>query len=117
MAIDFPGDPLEVQRTPSKDVDKDGLRFDLGLGGEVVCLDWGQTQKAVSQPNINLTHHMLMNGRVRAVLYQESTATAYYDTHIFHRMTRLSCNPFIKPLPQECDDPVIPTQPQRVSID
>lgn len=45
-----------------------------------------------------------MNGKVTAVLYQESKST---KRELLHRMTRLSDNPLIQPLQKSPDDPVL----------
>ena len=57
----------------------------------------------MSAPNRHLAHHRLMNGRVTAVLYQESKVSKMPDPEIYHRMIRLSRNMCIKPLPQNDD--------------
>lgn len=87
--------------------DEEVLRLDLDeLGGEIICIDWGKHPHPVSTPNRNLTMHKLMNGACRAILYQESKATTQ-DPLIYHRMTRLTGNPFIKPLQKVSQDPIL----------
>jgi hypothetical protein len=94
------------------DIDNDALRLDLDdFGGEIVCLDWsgfaGITSiSPVSKPNRGLACHKVMNGRVDLVLFQQSKATTQ-DPQIFHRMTCLSRNRFIKPLCDESDDLIL----------
>jgi hypothetical protein len=109
LKVDFPGNSDVLGRS-SGDVDNDALRLDLDdLGGEIICLDWGSLSiksPPVSTPNRGLVEHELMNGRVQAILFQESKATTQ-DPQIYHRMTRLSRNRFIKPLPEESKDPIL----------
>jgi hypothetical protein len=109
MAVNFPGDNDLLDRSTG-DVDDDALRLDLDdLGGEVIVLDWGcrlYRNSPVSEPNRHLVRHKLMNGGVHAILYQESKATTQ-DPQIYHRMTRLTRNPFIKPLGEESKDLVL----------
>jgi len=45
-----------------------------------------------------------MNGKITAVLHQESKST---EMELFHRMTRLSGNPLIRPLQKPTDEPVL----------
>jgi len=109
LSYGFPGDEDSLGRSRG-DVDNDALRLDLDdLGGEIICLDWGSSMyksPAVSRPNRGLVQHELMNGFVEAVIYQESKATTQ-DPQIYHRMTRLSRNRFIKPLQKEPEDLVL----------
>jgi hypothetical protein len=70
------------------------------LGGEIIVLDWGgktYKKRPVSLPNRHLMEYKLMNGAVTAILFQESK-TSKQDPQIYHRMTRLTRNRFIKPL-------------------
>jgi hypothetical protein len=90
--------------------DEEVLRLDLDdLGGEVICLDWGKHPRPVSMPNHHLTVHPLMNGGCRAIVYQEGQATSSMMSHtdLYHRMTRLTGNPFIKPLKPASTDPIL----------
>ena len=83
----------------------DATRLDLDeLGGEIVLLDWGLQPGPVSFPSRNLEEVRLMNGKLVAVMYQESKATATNPTQ---RMMRLSDNPLIRPLQKSVDDPVL----------
>ncbi len=90
-----------------REVDNESTRLDLDdLGGEIVVLDWGRKRyqtAPVSSPNQHLEEFQLMNGKIAAVLYQESKST---KKGIFERMTRLSDNPLIKPLQESPGDPV-----------
>mmetsp|Transcript_28261 Transcript_28261/g.41629 ORF Transcript_28261/g.41629 Transcript_28261/m.41629 type:complete len:893 (-) Transcript_28261:105-2783(-) len=54
-------------------------------------------------PHRDLMQHELMNGSLYAVLYQESKATTQ-DPQLYHRMTRLTRNRFIKPLRSDPKD-------------
>ena len=110
MTAELPGGAPDVLGKTHLDIDNDDLRLDLDdLGGEIVLLDWGKRRfksPAVSPPNRNVTKHRLMNGRVDAYLIQESKALNASDL-LYHRMTRLTRNQFIKPLPKEAADPVL----------
>ena len=105
----FPGD-ADVLGTSQREIDHDALRLDLDdLGGEIMLLDWGQRKyksPPVSIPNRHLTQHELMNGNLHAVLYQESKATTQ-DPQLYHRLTRLTRNRFIKPIPNESKDLIL----------
>ncbi|KAL7566062.1 hypothetical protein ACA910_009849 [Epithemia clementina (nom. ined.)] len=110
----FPGDDVQDLDHSLGDVDNDALRLDLDdLGGEVVLLDFNRNQSSdrypVSVLNRHLPRHKLMNGRVTAVVYQESKATKTPDPEIYHRMVRLSRNKFVKPLPDSdrCTDLIL----------
>lgn len=91
-----------------REVDSESTRLDLDdLGGEIVVLDWGHRRyqsTPVSLPNQHLEEYKLMNGKVAAVLHQESKST---KMELFHRLTRLSDNPLIQPLQKSTDDPVL----------
>eukprot|EP00531_Pseudo-nitzschia_arenysensis_P016726 CAMPEP_0116156094 /NCGR_PEP_ID=MMETSP0329-20121206/22651_1 /TAXON_ID=697910 /ORGANISM="Pseudo-nitzschia arenysensis, Strain B593" /LENGTH=1586 /DNA_ID=CAMNT_0003653159 /DNA_START=153 /DNA_END=4916 /DNA_ORIENTATION=- len=91
-----------------REVDNESTRLDLDdLGGEIVVLDWGRQRyqtAPVSLPNQHLEEHKLMNGKITAVLYQESKST---KRELLQRMTRLSDNPLIQPLQTSPDDPVL----------
>ena len=91
-----------------REVDDESTRLDLDdLGGEIVVLDWGRKRyqtAPVSFPNQHLEEYKLMNGKITAVLYQESKST---KMELFQRMTRLSDNPLIKPLQKSPEDPVL----------
>jgi hypothetical protein len=50
--------------------------------------------------------YKLMNGKVSAVIYQESKGSIH-DKVIYHRLTRLSNNPFIRQLEAEPDDLIL----------
>lgn len=110
MTAELPGGAPDVLGKTHLDIDNDDLRLDLDdLGGEICLLDWGLRRfrnPAVSPPNRNTTRHRLMNGRVDAYLLQESKTHNTSDL-LYHRMTRLTRNQFIKPLPVESSDPVL----------
>jgi hypothetical protein len=109
IRVEFPGDPDVLGRSRG-DLDDDALRLDLDdLGGEIVVLDWGgrfYKNFPVSKPNRKLVAHELMNGCLVAVLFQESKASIQ-DPQVYHRMTRLTRNRFIMPLPKDAPDLVI----------
>ena len=110
MTAEVPGGDADVLGKTHLDIDNDDLRLDLDdLGGEIVLLDWGKRRfksPAVSPPNRGVASHRLMNGQVDAFLIQESKAHNASDL-LYHRMTRLTRNQFIKPLPNEAADPVL----------
>jgi hypothetical protein len=110
LAFEFPEKDSDVMGRSRGDIDNDALRLDLDdLGGEIIVLDWGRKMfktSPVSQPNRNLVEFSLMNGAVHAIMYQESQ-TMTQDPQLYHRMTRLSRNPLIKPLPPDCDDLIL----------
>ena len=100
----------DVFGVSQREIDHDALRLDLDdLGGEIMLLDWGQRKyksHPVSIPNRHLIQHELMNGNLHAVLYQESKATTQ-DPQLYHRLTRLTRNRFIKPIPDESKDLIL----------
>ena len=93
-----------------REIDHDALRLDLDdLGGEIILLDWGLRKykfPPVSNPNSYLVQHELMNGNLHAILYQESKSTTQ-DPQLYHRLTRLTRNRFIKPIPDESSDLIL----------
>lgn len=115
MTATFPGDVNVLGRSRGE-IDNDGLRLDLDdLGGEIILLDWAantpQTTTTnavhpVSRPNQHLQQYELMLGRVTAILYQQSKTTAV-DALIYHRMTRLTRNRFIRALKEEPEDIIL----------
>mmetsp|Transcript_18687 Transcript_18687/g.32920 ORF Transcript_18687/g.32920 Transcript_18687/m.32920 type:complete len:1597 (-) Transcript_18687:84-4874(-) len=96
--------------TSALDVDMAATRLDLDdLGGEIVVLDWGGEKyptPPVSWPNRHLEEYKLMNGNVTAILHQESKSTKV-NSQLYHRMTKLSDNPLIRPLQPSSEDPVL----------
>ena len=110
MNVEFPGKESDILGRSQGDIDNDALRLDLDdLGGEVIVLDWGSRlykNPPVSKPNRSLVEHEVMNGKVVAILYQESKSTTK-DPQLYHRMTRLSRNRFIKPLREESKDIIL----------
>ena len=108
LDAELPGADAAGIGTSRHDLDIDALRLDLDdLGGEIIVLDWahGNQKKtpAVTAPNRHLTEYKLMNGAVTAILYQESKSTTQ-DPELYHRMTRLTRNRFIKALQEEPAD-------------
>lgn len=101
---------LQSTTRSNRDIDKECTRLDLDdLGGEIVVLDWGSHKRhisPVSLPNHHLQEFHLMNGKVSAILHQESKATKT-DSELYHRMTKLSGNPLVKTLQLPTNDPVL----------
>jgi hypothetical protein len=110
MNYEFPGGNPDILGKSRGDLDDNALRLDLDdLGGEIIVLDWGKPRyknSPVSKPNRGYMQHELMNGSVDAILYQESKATTR-DPQLYHRMTRLTRNRFIKPLQNGSKDLVL----------
>ena len=111
MSIPFPGKVPDILEKSHLDIDNDSLRLDLDdLGGEICLLDWlgnRHINQAISKCNKNLvTRHRVMNGSVNVFLYQECN-TAKQSPLLYHRMTRLTRNKFIKPLVKNVDDLVL----------
>ena len=110
MNTPFPGEESDISGQSQGDIDNDVLRLDLDdLGGEVIVIDWGRRiykNPPVSGPNRGLDEHELLNGRIVAILHQDSKATIT-DPQLYHRMTRLSRNRFIKPLRDESKDIIL----------
>lgn len=93
-----------------KYVDEDAVRFDLDdLGGEIALLDWGyagDNEPAVSPPNRALPVYKLMGGAVNVItLHQENAMNK--SSSLIKRLVTLENNEFIKPLLDDCDDPVL----------
>lgn len=84
------------------------VRLDLDdLGGEICLLDWGFGEDAgpdISPANRHLTVERMMKNRVNVVLLQESH---HICKPLSKRLTLLENNEFIKPLLDECADPVL----------
>lgn len=112
MTVDLPRGVLSDNLEKSHlDVDNDDLRLDLDdLGGEICLLDWGERlfrNPAISPPNREVAQkHSLMNRKVNIYLVQEIQKAKKSD-QLYHRMTRLTRNQFIKPLLAEPSDPVL----------
>jgi len=91
-------------------VDENAVRLDLDdLGGEICLLDWGyggDEEPAVSPPNRNLAVYKVMGGAVNVILlHQENAMNKSSKLHT--RLVELENNEFIKPLLDDCDDPVL----------
>ncbi|GKZ00910.1 hypothetical protein MPSEU_001042500 [Mayamaea pseudoterrestris] len=109
MSFDFPGRTADSLGRSRGEIDNEALRLDLDdLGGEVILLDWSKPKAAhpVSFPSRNLEVYELMNGAVSAVIYQESKGSTT-NKILYHRLTRLSNNPFIRPLEEEPKDLIL----------
>jgi hypothetical protein len=106
----YPGVNDVLGRSKQGDSDQNAVRLDLDhLGGEIVLLDWGQCKyknSPVSKPNHHLVQHELINGSLLAVLYQESKVPAQ-DPELYQRLTQLSNNRLIKPIPEETKDLIL----------
>mmetsp|Transcript_41855 Transcript_41855/g.87885 ORF Transcript_41855/g.87885 Transcript_41855/m.87885 type:complete len:1350 (-) Transcript_41855:170-4219(-) len=91
-------------------VDENAVRLDLDdLGGEICLLDWGyggDEEPAVSPPNRNLAVYKVMGGAVNVILlHQENAMNKSSKLHT--RLVELENNEFIKPLLDDCADPVL----------
>ena len=106
MSVSFPRTDDFADRSRGE-IDNNALRLDLDdLGGEVVCLDWGfkkRMDSALSVPNRHIPSFSMMNGALLVHSFKESKGSIQ-DPEILHRMTRLTNNPFIKPLPEDVVD-------------
>jgi hypothetical protein len=107
ISMDFPGRKVDVLGRSRGEIDNEALRLDLDdLGGEIILLDWkrpSQTVHPASFPNRHLEVYELMNGAVSAVIFQQSKGSVH-DKILYHRLTRLSNNRFIRPLEDEPED-------------
>lgn len=109
----FPGTDVESLGRSKGDMDDDVLRLDLDdLSGEICLLDWGGltkkcTMPSISEPNRELKPYSLMNGGIDVILCQENKATAIQYSQLYHRMTCLTRNRFVKSLPPMTQDPVL----------
>ena len=93
------GDSMEADNAVRLDLDD--------LGGEICLLDWGfaeDAEAAISPPNRHLVVEKMMNNRVNVVLLQQSHKKF---KPLSKRLTLLENNEFIKPLLNECADPVL----------
>lgn len=95
--------------------DKDDMevqRLDLDdLNGEICLIDWANDgNPIVSPPNRQIQQHSVMGGKVKVILTTEkmneeklaNTTNAALRT----RMTMLTNNPFVAPLPPTSNDPI-----------
>mmetsp|Transcript_5234 Transcript_5234/g.9361 ORF Transcript_5234/g.9361 Transcript_5234/m.9361 type:complete len:666 (-) Transcript_5234:2682-4679(-) len=98
-------------KNESYGADEDAVRLDLDdLGGEICLLDWGygsDSEPAVSPPNRHLSVDKLMGGGVNVVLFHLSIAGSTPLKTISQRLVVMENNEFIKPLLNDCDDPVL----------
>ncbi|KAL7540954.1 hypothetical protein ACHAXR_010517, partial [Thalassiosira sp. AJA248-18] len=108
MNYENPGGNLSLSVRDWRECDN-AVRLDLDdLGGEICLLDWGyagDSAPAISPPNRNLKVEKQMNfrGFVNVVLLRQSEISK----PLSKRMTLLEKNEFIKPLLDDCDDPVL----------
>lgn len=73
-------------------------------------LDWGygnDSEPAISPPNRHLTVDKLMGGGVNVVLFHLSIAGSCELKTISKRLVVMENNELIKPLLNDCDDPVL----------
>jgi len=102
----------KAEGSDSSAFDENSLRLDLDdLGGEVCLLDFSspistKTCSPVASPDRNLKVHEFLNGRVRAVLWQQNP-TGNPNDSLFHRMTLLGGNEFILPIRKDPQDVVL----------
>ncbi len=108
MLHNFPGSTKEKEEPSDAhlDVDDDVQRLDLDdVGGEICLIDWSG-KPSVSSPNRHIVPHRVMNNKVALYLIQESNSISQ-PKYLHHRMTKLSSNPLINPLKDDCDDPIL----------
>jgi len=103
-----PGDSKNVARNAHDEKDN-AVRLDLDdLGGEICLLDWGYAgndKPSISPPNRNLQVDKVMNNSVNLVLLHLSQVDS--GKKLAKRLTPLEHNEFIKPLLDDCADPVL----------
>mmetsp|Transcript_55168 Transcript_55168/g.165297 ORF Transcript_55168/g.165297 Transcript_55168/m.165297 type:complete len:1653 (-) Transcript_55168:851-5809(-) len=114
MNVDVPGDGRhnDILEKSHLDVDHDALRLDLDdLGGEICLLDWGGRKfrnPALSVPDrATAQKHRVMNGSMNVYLFQESSTAIHPGRLLYHRMTRLTRNQFVRPLQPEAADLIL----------
>jgi hypothetical protein len=109
MLYKFPGSQIDEIDHTHLSATTDVQRLDLDdVGGEIALLDWSTNcnSNPVSRPNRGLQAHRVMNNKVRLFLFQESTSHTS-NNHLYQRMTKLTKNPLILPLKEDCDDPIL----------
>ena len=94
-----------------KDIDQHDVRLDLDdLTGELCLIDWGgqlYRNEPISRPNRNIASYPVMNGKLKIYLLREGANIKAADPQLYHRMTRLSDNQFILPLPPMSKDLIL----------
>ena len=96
----------------SDEDDTEVQRLDLDdLNGEICLIDWGNDGNPnVSPPNRGIQQFAVMGGKVNVVLttekLNEEKLTKTTNTVLRSRMTMLTNNPFVPPLPPSFNDPI-----------
>ena len=108
MLYKFPRSPDVGLSSTHLNVVDDVQRLDLDdVGGEICLIDWsGNKNNPVSLPNRHIRPHSVMHNKVSLYLYQESQSLAQ-PQYLYQRMTRLTNNPLILPLKEDCSDPIL----------
>ena len=103
-------DPGRESMHEDRKESEDAVRLDLDdLGGEICLLDWGYADMAepsISPPNRNLNVSKLMNNSLNVVSFRECAAIKH-TSQLRQRLTLIERNEYIKPLLDDCDDPVL----------
>lgn len=96
--------------SPYKTMDENAFRLDLDdLGGEICLLDWGyggDDEPAISPPNRSLPVDKLLGGAVNAVLLHLENVMSK-SSKLKKRLVHIEKNEFVKPLLNDCSDPVL----------
>ena len=96
--------------SPYKTMDENAFRLDLDdLGGEICLLDWGyggDDEPAISPPNRSLPVDKLLGGAVSAVLLHLENVMSK-SSKLKKRLVHIEKNEFVKPLLNDCSDPVL----------
>jgi len=91
-------------------LDENAVRLDLDdLGGEVCLLDWGyggDDEPAISPPNRSLPVDKLLGGAVNVVLLHLENVISR-SSRLKNRLIHIERNEFVKPLLNDCPDPVL----------
>ena len=93
-----------------KALDENAVQLDLDdLGGEICLLDWGfggDNEPAISPPNRSLPVDKLLGGAVNVVLLHLENVMAG-SSKLKKRLVHIEKNEFVKPLLNDCSDPVL----------
>lgn len=93
--------------TSKLNIEEDVQRLDLDdVGGEICLIDWSGSTNPISRPNRAIQPHNVMHGKVMLYLSQESNITSQ-PKHLYQRQTKLTKNPLILPLKEDCSDPIL----------
>ncbi len=97
--------------SPYKTLDENAFRLDLDdLGGEICLLDWGyggDDEPAISPPNRILPVDKLLGGAVNVVLLHLEKNVMSKSSKLKKRLVHIEKNEFVKPLLNDCSDPVL----------